>query len=188
MLLAADRLARAKARPVLVEHVIRTALRDAIAWRIGGGAAPESEALGAAAVVATRQLLDARAADVAELSRTLSAVQAAARTFTQSKLWHRLMSVPTSRFIRLEPDASGPDAIIRDRHGRVHVVALRFTGDAFAAGSAALHVAQSTRLAAADRLAPLHVHIFCLRTKRRHAFQLDVAGHRAHLSIGYSAA
>jgi hypothetical protein len=173
-MISMDRLQRAKFRPLFVEDAVRTALRDAIAWRIGAGSAPSSDAFVAAAVASARLALDAADCDSAERSRTLAAVQRAAKRFTASALCRRLMSVPPYRFLRLAREAHAADVIVRDAARHLHAVALTVRGDAFEAGRFATRVAQSTPLAAADRLAPLTIHVFSLADGTRHMFERDV--------------
>ena len=188
MLLAPDRLARAKARPLLVEWAIRRALREAIAWRIGGGTTPRDEAFCAAAVAAARQALDARPADRSELARTLHIVQSSAQAFTHSKLWRRLLTISAARLINSRPTSDGADALVRDRRGRLHAIALRSSSDAFAAGHTAQCIAQLTTLPLPDRLNPLAVHVFCLTTQRRHSFEISDLGRRRNAPAGSTAA
>lgn len=173
-----DPLALAKARPLLIEDAVRTALRDAIAWRIGGGSAPSVDAFAAAAVVAARQSLDASGSDAAERSRSLTAVQAVAQRFAASSLGRRLMSVPASQFVRLAWNRHGPDAIVRDRRRRLHAVALRLEADALDAGRTATAVVVATPLPVADRLSPVMVHVFALATQRRYTFEREARARR----------
>jgi hypothetical protein len=169
-----DRLAHAKDRPLLIEVAVRTALRDAIAWRIGGGGAPNAQAFAAAAVACARQELDQIGADSAERSRTLAAVQFAAKRWTASALGRRLMTVPASQFVRLAPARRGSDAIVRDRRRRLHAIRLKLKPGALDAGRAAREIADATCLAAADRLNPLTVHVFSLATGQRWTFERDI--------------
>lgn len=171
-----DRLELTKSRPAVVEDAVRTALRDAIAWRSGGGDAPSPAAFAAAAVAAARLSLDAADGDSAERSRTLAAARDAAYAFAAGRLCRRLMTVPASRFVRLPRTPLSPDAVLRDRRRRLHAVALRARCDAFTAGRIAADVARSTPLAAGDRLTPLNVHVVSLATQQRHTFQRDVPG------------
>ena len=169
-----DRLERAKSRPAIIEAAVRTALRDAIAWRIGGGDAPSPAALTTAAVAAARLTLDVTNGDSAERSRTLAAVAHAARAFAAGRFCRRLMTVPASRFIRLPRTFASPDVVVRDRRGHLHAIALSVRCDAFNAGAIAEDVARSTPVAAADRLMPLTVHVVSLATQQRHTFERDV--------------
>lgn len=168
------RLAQAKARPMLIEHAVRTALRDAIAWRIGGGVAPNVDAFAAAAVAAARQALDTGTADALERSLTLGPVQSGAKRLSASVLGRRLMSVPASRFVRLSSALDGPDVIVRDRRRRLHAIVLRTNPDALDAGRTATAIANTTPLPGADRLGPLTIHIFCLATGQRYTFEREI--------------
>ncbi len=170
-----DRLQRVKFRPLLVENAVRTALRDAIAWRIGGGAAPSADAFAAAAAASARLALDAAYCDSSERSRTLTAVQRAARRFTGSALCRRLMILPASRFLRLADETHAADVALRDARRRLHAVTLTVRDGTLEAGRFATRVAQSTPLAAADRLTPLTVHVFSLSTGIRLSFERDVS-------------
>lgn len=172
--IAMDRLQRAKFRHLFVEDAVRTALRDAIAWRIGGGAAPRPEAFAAAAAAAARLALDAADADMEERSRTLAAVARAARRFCASALGRRLMTLPAARFVRLPRRPQGPDAIVRDRRRRLHAIVLTLRGDALDAGDVATRAAAATTLSNADRITALTVHVFSLATAARHTFERDV--------------
>jgi len=169
-----DRLEHAKARPTFIEDAVRTALRDAIAWRIGGGSAPSADALVAAAVAAARLGLDAIESDSSERSRTLTAVQNAAKRLGTSALCRRLMKVPASQFLRLPRTAHGPDVIVRDRRRRLHAIVLTVRRDAFAAGNIATRAARATPLSVGDRLTPLSVHVFSLATANRYVFEHEV--------------
>ncbi len=180
---AVDRLARAMARPLLVEDAVRTALRDTIAWRIGGGAAPHADAFIAAAVAAARQTLDASEADSAERSRTLHLVHQAAKRFTASPLSRRVMSVPASQFVRLARAADGPDTIVRDRRGRLHAIALRFAPDMLDAGRIASAVTNAAQLRITDRLNPLTVHIFSLATGRRGSYEREARPRKVEAQV-----
>ncbi len=171
---AIDRLALAKARPILCEDAVRTALRDAIAWRIGGGGAPNGAAFAAAAVAAARQSLDAAAADSLERSQTLGTVQAGAERLSASALGRRLMSVPVLQFVRLPPAADAADAIVRDGKKRLHAIVLRLAPDPFEAALTATAIARSTPLSVSDRLGPLTIHIFDLGTGHRLTFVREV--------------
>jgi hypothetical protein len=173
-----DRLQHAKFRPKFVESAVRSALRDAVAWRIGGGAAPSADAFGAAAVAAARLALDTADGDLAERARALAAVGRAARRFTASALWRRLTELPAARFLRVPHCARGPEVVVRDRRRRLHAITLSVRADTLAASNVATCVAAATPLGAADRLAPVSVHVFSLVTGRRYTFQRDV-GHRA---------
>jgi hypothetical protein len=181
-MLTMDRLQRAKFRPLFVEDAVRTALRDAVAWRIGGGSAPHADAFAAAATAAARLALDAVDGDSAERSSTLAAVQRAARRFTASPLCRRRKHVPASRFVRLPRTALGADVIVRDRQQHLHAVALTIRGDALETGHIATRVASATPLPAGDRLSPLTVHVFSLATGRRRTFQRDAANARRPMS------
>jgi hypothetical protein len=171
MTAVADRLQQAKARPLLIEGAVRTALRDAIAWRAGGGTAPGTGAFIAAAVASAPFAFDAAGNDTSERSRTLAAVQRAAKHFTRSALWRRLMTLPPSQFLRLPRETDGPDVIVRDRFRRVHAIVLSVRRDAFEFGGIATRIAVSTPLSVADHLTPLTVHVFSLTTGRRHTFE-----------------
>jgi hypothetical protein len=177
-MMLSDRLGQAKARPALVENAVRTALREALMWRIGGGRAPNSEALVAGALATARCSLDVLDCDRAERSRTLAAVGNAARRFASSALCRRLMAVPAAQFFRLPNSPHGPDAIIRDRRGRLHAVVITAGGDAFEAGEIAGRVARATALPRGCRLTPLNVHVFSLASAQRHLFQRDLAMRR----------
>jgi hypothetical protein len=176
------RLEHAKARPFFVEDAVRTALRDAIAWRIGGGGAPRAEAFVAAAIAAARLGLDALDCDSVECSRTLAAVQRAARRFAISALGRRLMTVPAAQFLRLPRVAHGPDAIVRDRRRRLHAISLTARCGAFDAGQIASRSARATPLSVVDRLTPLTVHVFSLATAQRHTFVREVSSEHANRS------
>jgi hypothetical protein len=169
-----DRLQAAKARPAFIEDAVRTALRDAIAWRIGGGSAPGADALVAAAVASARLDLDASESDSLERSRALAAVQKVAKRFGTSALCRRLMKVPASQFLRLPQTKHGPDVIVRDRRRRLHAIVLTVRRDAFEAGQIAGRVALATPLSVCDRLTPLTVHVFSLATAQRQTFERDV--------------
>jgi hypothetical protein len=169
-----DRLQRTKFRPSLVEYAVRTALRDAVAWRIGGGSTPHPDAFVAAAVAAARLRLDALDCDSGERSGALSAVHLAARRFSRSALCRRLMRLPTARFFCLRQAGRGADVIVRDRRRRLHAIALTVANDLLAAGKIATQMAAKTPLPAADRLTPLTVHVFSLVTARRYTFEREV--------------
>jgi hypothetical protein len=169
-----DRLEQAKSRPLAIEAAVRSALRDAVAWRIGGGRAPSSAAFVAAAVASARLALDAIEGGSGEHVRTLAAVQRVARCFTASAVFRRLMRLPAARFLRLERSAA--DVIVRDRHGRLHAIALSIRHDAFDAGRIATQIALATPLSVGDRLNRLTVHVFFLMTAQRLTFERDVFG------------
>jgi hypothetical protein len=169
-----DRLQQAKSRPLLVEDAVRTALRDAIAWRIGGGRPPSADAFVGAAVASARLAIDVLEGDSAERSRTLAAVQRGAHGFTHSALFRRLMKLPAAQFLRLARGPHDADVIIRDRRRRLHAITLTVTHDALEAGRIASRVAAATPLSVVDRLTPLTVHVFSLATAQRHAFERDV--------------
>jgi hypothetical protein len=173
-MMSVDRLQRVKTRPLFVENAVRVSLRDAVAWRIGGGGVPSAHAFGAAAVASARLALDAAECDPGECSRTLSAVQHAAKRFASSALYRRLMTLPPSRFLRFARETNAADAVVRDARRRLHAIALTAGDDALAAGRFATRVARSTPLAAADRFAPLTVHVFSLADGTRHSFERDV--------------
>jgi hypothetical protein len=179
----ADRLALAKSRPLVVEGAVRTALRDCVAWRIGGGSAPSADAFVAAAVAAARLSLDAAGCDATERSRALTAVHQVTARFTRSALCRRLMNVPPSKLVRLPRTADSPDVIVRDTNRRLHATAITARADALEAGRVATRVAAATPLPLADRLVPLTVHVFSLATGHRRTFERDVLGERANRLI-----
>ncbi len=169
-----DRLEQAKSRPAVIEGALRSALRDAIAWRIGGGRPPSPEAFIGAAIASARSTLDALDSGSDERSRTLAAARRVAQRFTASALYRRLMQVPTARFLRLDRSAHHADAIVRDRRQRLHAIVLTVRHDAFDAGRLASQIARATPLSASDRLNRLTVHVFSLRTAQRFTFERDV--------------
>jgi hypothetical protein len=114
-----DPLQQAKSRPQFVEEAVRTALRDVVAWRIGGGRPPSQAAFIAAAVAAARLILDALEGDSGERSRTLAAVLRVARRFTMSALYRRLMQLRAEQFVRFTRDAHGADVIVLATAGGV---------------------------------------------------------------------
>lgn len=169
-----DRLEQAKSRPVFVAEAVRTALRDAVGWRIGGGAAPNADAFVGAAVASARLALDAVDCATGERARTLAAVQGLAKRFTASALYGRLMQVPAARFVRFGRGDRAADVIVRDRRRRLHAIVLMIPRDAFDAGRIATRIALTTPLSVADRLNPLTVHVFSLATGHRLTFERDV--------------
>jgi hypothetical protein len=169
-----DPLEQAKSRPLFVEEAVRTALRDAVAWRIGGGQAPSAHAFTGAAIASARIALDAIDASPAERSRTLTAVQRVAERFTRSALYRRVMLVPSARFVRLLRGTHDADVIVRDRRRRLHAIVLTVARDAFDAGRIATRIASATSLGVGDRLNPLTVHVFSLGTGHRLTFERDV--------------
>jgi hypothetical protein len=169
-----DCLEQAKSRPLFVEEAVRTALRDAVAWRIGGGQAPSAEAFVGAAVASARLALDALDGTPDERSRTLAAVQRIARRFTTSALYRRVMQLPAARFVRLQRGARDADVVVRDRRRRLHAIVLTVRRDAFDAGRIATQTALATSLGVGDRLNPLTVHVFSLATNQRLCFERDV--------------
>jgi hypothetical protein len=171
VLAAFDRLARVKARPSLVEHAVRSAVREAIAWRIGGGSAPSTAAFVGAAIAAARPALHAAGADASEYTRTLTAVQRVAHRFIASSLGRRLMNVPASRLAQPPYAVRGADVLVRDGARRLHAIVVTARPSTFDAGRAATLIAETTPLASADRLTPLTVHVFSLATGRRRTFQ-----------------
>ena len=174
-----DRLQRVKCRPGLVEDAVRTALRDAIAWRLGGGVAPGDDAFTAAAVASARLDLDALDGDPDERSRALAAVARAARRFAATALCRRLMAVPAARFLRLrEPGAT--DAMVRDRRGRLHAIVLTIRSDALETARLATQIASAVALPVPDRLAPLTIHVLSLSGGYRHVFVRDLPSSSAH--------
>jgi len=169
-----DPLEQAKSRPRFVAEAVRTALRDAVAWRIGGGRAPSAQAFIGAAVASARIALDTIDASPGECSRTLAAVQRVAERFTRSALYRRVMHVPAARFVRLQRGAHDADVIVRDRRRRLHAIVLTVVRDAFDAGRIATRVALATSLGIGDRLNPLTIHVFSLGTGHRLTFERDV--------------
>ncbi len=174
MLEFVDPLEQAKSRPFVIEAAVRSALRDAVAWRIGGGRAPSSDAFIAAAVASARLALDALDGGSGERSRTLAAVQRVARGFTTSAIYRRLMQLPAARFLRLDRSARDADVIVRDRQRRLHAIALNIRDDAFDAGRIATQIALETPLPVGDRLNPLTIHVYFLMTAQRLTFERDV--------------
>jgi len=171
---ADERLAQVKARPALVEHAVRVALRDAITWRIGGGSAPSVAVFVGAAIAAARPALDASDADAAERTRTLTAVQRAAKRFITSPLGCRLMRVSPSKLSQSPSLSDGAQVIVRDRSHRLHAIVLTARPGTFDAGQAATLAAHGASLTSADRLAPLTVHVFSLATGKRRTFQRNL--------------
>jgi hypothetical protein len=169
-----DCLEQAKLRPLFVERAVRTALRDAVAWRIGGGRAPSADAFIGAAVASARLALDAIDGTPGERSRTLAAVQRVARRFTASALYRRVMQVPAARFVRLQRGARDADVIVRDRRRRLHAIVLSVRRDAFDAGRIATQIASATSPGVGDRLNPLTIHVFSLVTGHRLTFEREV--------------
>jgi hypothetical protein len=153
---------------------VKTALRDAVAWRMGGGHAPSPDAFVAAAVAAARLALDTVDANSEERSRTLAAVQHVARRFTATALFRRIMVLPAARFVRLTPSRGDAEAVVRDRRRRLHAIVLTLEHDAFDAGRIATQVALATPLSAGDRLSPLTIHVYSLLSARRRSFERDV--------------
>jgi hypothetical protein len=169
-----DCLEQAKSRPLFVEEAVRTALRDAVAWRIGGGQAPSVQAFIGAAIASARIALDAIDAKPGERSRTLTAVRRVAERFTRAALYRRVMQVPAARFVRLARDVRDADVIVRDRRRRLHAIVLTVARDAFDAGQIATRIALTTSLGVGDRLNPLTIHVFSLGTGHRLTFERDV--------------
>lgn len=169
-----DRLQQVKSRPLIVEDAVRTALRDSIAWRIGGGGAPNADAFVSAAVASARLTLDAADCNTAERSNVLAAAHHVSTRFTRTALYRRLMKVPAAKFLRLPRALHGADVIVRGRDGRLHAIALTAGVDALEAGQVATRVAAATPLGVADRLTPLTVHVFSLATADRRSFEREV--------------
>jgi len=171
---ACNDLERAKARPRRVEAAVRSALGDAVAWRIGGGAAPGATAFATAAIANARLQLDTAGADRVEQSRVLAAVGWAAGRFARSALCRRIMTVPATRFVRAPGGPHGPDVLVRDRRGRLHAVIITARCNGLEAARIATAAAAAIPLPSLHVLTPMTVHVYALATGVRHSCTRDV--------------
>ena len=167
-----DRLGAIRARPVLVEFAVRTALVDAMKWRLGGGAPPAENSFAYAAAAAARQELSrsrgatAHRNDATSLARTAAT---AAASFFRSPLGRRLMTLPQSQITATAAGVvGGADVAIRDAGGRLHLIALTALARPLEIGARAHDVARSTPLAPRDRLCAVRIHMYSLVTGMRH--------------------
>jgi hypothetical protein len=149
-------------------------VRDAIQWRIGGGAPPSPDSFAIAARSAARRLLADDRADPVECAQTLGATLRAARRLTRSRLWSRLMTISPTAFVQATRSPAAPEAIVRDRRRRVHLITVAVLASPLDAARRATRTAAGVTLPARDRLTPATIHVFSLTTGRRHVFVRDV--------------
>lgn len=164
------RLDAIRARPALIERAVRTALIDAMKWRLGGGGAPAENSFAYAAAAAARQDalacgFAAQRTDVANLAR---AAAAAAVRFFRAPLGKRLLALPLTQIVASAAPAGGADVAIRDRAGRLHLIALTTLVRPLDISARAREVAGKSTLAPRDRLSAVRIHMFSLVTGRRH--------------------
>ena len=166
-----DRLDAIRARPALIESAVRTALLDAMKWRLGGGAPPAQHSFAFAAAAAARQELSRSCGgttpriDAASAARAASA---AAVRFFRAPLGKRLMTLPHAQIVVAAATTGGADVAIRDGAGRLHLIALTTLVHPLDIGARARDVARNTPLAPKDRISAIHIHMYSLVTGVRH--------------------
>ncbi len=164
-----DRLDAIRARPALIERAVRTALIDAMKWRLGGGGAPAENSFAFAAAAAARQELSrdvtAQRPDAASAAR---AAATGAVRFFRSPLGKRLLTLPPANIAATAATAGGADVAIRDSAGRLHLIALTTLVRPLDIGARARDVARKTTIAPRDRLSAVRIHMYSLITGLRH--------------------
>ncbi len=166
-----DTLLTIRERPVLVERAVRSALVEAMRWRLGGGAAPNRSAFGFAAVAAVRQAAAPVGVAAAVRLELATVTERAAIRFYSSLLGMRLMSVP-ARQITCAPGISpGTDVAVRDRANHLHLIALTALAWPLEIGELVSRLADESGFPPQDRLAPLQIHVYSLRTGVRHQYR-----------------
>ncbi len=166
-----DRLGAIRERPALVERAVRTALIDAMKWRLGGGGAPAENSFAFAAAAAARGELSASCAgsaqrpDAAGLARVAAA---AAVRFFRSPLGKRLLTLPREQIAATATNKGGADVAIRDRAGHLHLIALTTLRRPLDISARARDVARNTTIAPQDGLAAVRIHMYSLVTGIRH--------------------
>ena len=164
-----DRLDAIRARPALIERAVRTALVDAMKWRLGGGGPPAENSFAFAAASAARQelLLPCGAAKRLDSASVARAAAAAAVRFFRAPLGKRLLTLPCAQIASTEARYGGADVAIRDRAGRLHLIALTTLRRPLEIGARAHDVARHTTIAPRDRLTGVRIHMFSLVTGTR---------------------
>ena len=162
-----DTLAAIAHRPAAIEYAVRTALVEAMKWRLGGGAPPAENAFAYAAVAAVRQARWAPDSASQRAATARTAATAAVRFF-RSPLGKRLMSVPAARLVGTGVTDEGADVALRDSAQRLHLVALTMLVRPLDINARAREVYEATLIAPRDRLAPVRLHLYSLATGVRH--------------------
>jgi hypothetical protein len=80
------------------------------------------------------------------------------------------MTIGPEAFAQAGTPALGPEAIVRDRRRRLHLISVAVLSTPLEAARRATRIAAAAQLRARDRLSPLTVHVFSLTTGTRHAF------------------
>jgi hypothetical protein len=165
-----DTLNAIRAEPALIEHAVRTALVDAMKWRLGGGTPPNENAFAFAAVAAARQERAGSNVALAQRSEPATlrgAAAAAALRLFRAQLGKRLMTLPSAQIVRTGDTDCGADVVVRDTGGRLHLIALTALSRPLDISARAREVAEQTHVAARDRLSSVRVHMFSLATGAR---------------------
>lgn len=166
-----DRLDAIRTRPALVERAVRTALIDAMKWRLGGGGAPAENSFAFAAAAAARQELSLSRGATAPRPDTASVARAAAAAavrFFRAPLGKRLLTLPRAHITATGVTAGGADVAIRDITGRLHLIAITTLQRPLDISARARDVVCKTTIAPRDRLSGIRIHMYSLVTGMRH--------------------
>ena len=163
-----DPLLAVRERPALVERAVRSALIDAVQWRLGGGSAPSRAAFGAAAVAVARPGAARANVDAAGRLALAAATERAATRFFASSLGRRLMTVPSAQLVAAPYSKGGADVAVRDAAQRLHLISLTALRLPLDIAARARAVAACAALAPQDGLAPVRIHLYSLWTGKRY--------------------
>jgi hypothetical protein len=163
-----DALGAIRSRPAVIEYAVRTALVEAMTWRLGGGKPPDEGAFACAAMAAARQ--EAWRGPAA-LVDTSAAVHARALRFFRSPLGRRLINLPQAQIVRTGAGRCAADVVVRDRQERLHLIALTVLRRPLDIGDFARRLSEETLVAPRERLSPLRIHVYSLATGIRYEYR-----------------
>ena len=159
-------LARLRSRSELMLSCVRLALRNAIAWRKAGGLAPTQADFITLARTRLQQSQDFLTAPAPDHRRMTSQVEGTARRVFASRLTKRLLTIAPRQYIASAGES--PDALLRDRNGRLHAVLLSSETTPLNMGLAAVAVARRVLL---ENLSfGVTVHVLSTDTGKHHTF------------------
>lgn len=173
-----QRLAFVCEAPALAERAVRTAFAEALRWRCGGGAPPETGAVVSVALAALKDDPGWPRLDAASRMRLLRGTARATRRAVESPLCRRLLALAPERFARV-PSALAPDPIVRDAAGGLHLISIVRLRDPLARAERARELAAAMQGLGRATLAPPTVHLLSLADGRRSVHRAGMLAQRS---------
>jgi hypothetical protein len=159
-------LGHLRSRSELMLSCVRLALRNAIAWRRAGGPAPTQADFTTLARTLLQQSHDFLAARAPNRRRMTSQVEATARRVFASRLTKRLLTMAPRQYIASA--GQGPDALLRDRNGRIH--AVLFSSETAPLNMRLAAAAVARRVSLENLSFGVTVHVLPIDTGKHHTF------------------